>query len=53
MIIPILGAVLLVVFVMWRLRRKGDPPGPLAGYDTGVRSPHRTPARLFRNRRTL
>lgn len=52
--IPLLiGLVFAVVFVVWRMRRKSEPPGPLAGYDTGVRSPYRTPAKRFHNRRTL
>ena len=47
------GVVLVVLFVLWRRRRASEAPGPLAGFDTGVRSAYRTPARFFHNRRTL
>jgi len=40
---------LLLLLALWvrHRRRKLDPPGPLAGYDTGVRSPFRTPHGKF------
>lgn len=56
MLLPMLGALFVCLFIVWRRHRKGvgkDAVGPLAGYDTGVRSAYRTPARLFKNRRTL
>lgn len=54
MIWSFLGALAVVLFIVWRRHRiKVNAPGPLAGYDTGVRSPYRTPARVFKNRRTL
>ena len=54
MLFAFLGALVVVLFIVWRRHRaRVNAPGPLAGYDTGVRSPYRTPARLFKNRRTL
>lgn len=54
MIFGFLGALAVALFVVWRRwRRAHGDPGPLAGYDTGVRSPLRTPERFFHNRRTL
>lgn len=54
MIFGFLGALFVVLFVVWRRWRAANgPAGPLGGYDTGVRSPYRSPARLFHNRRSL
>jgi len=47
----ILGGLILMAVVWWWLRRRrranATPPGPLAGYDTGVRSPWRVPGSSF------
>jgi hypothetical protein len=52
MIAILFGCFAVCAFVVWRRARKGKAePGPLAGYDTGVRSPYRTPERFFHNRR--
>lgn len=54
MIPGLIGAFLLACFIWWRRAKKGRAePGPLAGYDTGVRSAYLTPAKRFHNRRTL
>lgn len=45
-----LGVSLFVVLVRWRSGRKTRRQlrtTPLAGYDTGVRSPRRVPGRFF------
>lgn len=43
----------LLCWLWWKRHKRITAPGPLAGYDTGVRSAYRTPARFFHNRRTL
>lgn len=54
MIFGFLGALAVVLIVVWRRHHvRVNKPGPLAGYDTGVRSARRTPERFFHNRRTF
>lgn len=52
MIPLVAGGVLVLLFVLLRARRHGKDKKhlrttPLAGYDTGVRSPRRVPGRYF------
>lgn len=54
MIAGLIGLAVVALFIIWRRRRASRTPvGPLAGFDTGVRSAGRTPARFFNHRRTL
>ena len=47
-----MGVVFVIGFAYWRIRRRRSRIlTPLAGLDTGVRSPFRAPRGLFNNRR--
>jgi hypothetical protein len=51
----VVGVVFVVLFVVWRRRRKAAKAAPSLwdGHLTGVASPYRTPAKHFHNRRSL
>jgi hypothetical protein len=53
MTLSLLLVVPVVLFALWRKRRRRAAAlaTPLAGLDTGCRSPFRTPARHFRPHR--
>jgi hypothetical protein len=51
----LIGVGFVVLFVIWRRRRKAAKEGPKLwdGHFSGVASPYRTPAKHFHNRRSL